>query len=100
MSGPLDGVRILDMTAVILGPYATQILGDLGADIVKIEPHKGDILRWNGPSRSPGMGPVFLHLNRSKRSIILDLKQKAGHAVMLKLLETADILMYNVRPKS
>src|SRR5258705_12323617 len=100
MSGPLHGVRIIDMTAVILGPYATQILGDLGADVIKVEPHKGDVLRWNGPSRSPGMGPVFLHLNRSKRSIVLDLKQKAGRAVVLNLLEKPDVLRYNIHPLS
>ena len=100
MSGPLHGLRIIDMTAVILGPYATQILGDLGADVIKVEPPKGDVVRWNGPSRSPGMGPVFLHLNRSKRSIVLDLQAEAGRAVMLKLIATADALVFNIRPQS
>ncbi|MBI4189469.1 MAG: CoA transferase [Betaproteobacteria bacterium] len=100
MSGPLAGVRVIDMTAVILGPYATQILGDLGADIIKVEPPKGDVVRFNGPSRSPGMGPVFLHLNRSKRSIVLDLKQEEGRAALLKLVTNADLLMYNMRPQS
>jgi len=100
MSGPLAGVRVIDMTAVILGPVATQILGDFGADVIKVEPPKGDVVRWNGPSRSPGMGPVFMHLNRSKRSVVLDLKQKAGRDALLKLLKTADVLMYNIRPKS
>jgi len=100
MSGPLEGIRIIDMTAVILGPYATQILGDLGADIIKVEPPRGDVVRWNGPSRSPGMGPVFLHLNRNKRSVVLDLQKEAGRAVLLKLVAKADALVYNIRPSS
>lgn len=100
MPGPLSGVRIVDMTTVLMGPYATQILGDMGADVVKVEPPQGDGSRAIGPMRSPGMGGLFIHANRSKRSIVLDLKKPAGHAALLRLAKTADVLIYNVRPQA
>lgn len=99
MAGPLAGVRILDCTSVVLGPWAAQQLGDLGADIVKIEPPEGDTTRQLGPKRNPGMAAFFLGCNRSKRSIVLDLKKDDGRAALFKLAETADVLMHNYRPE-
>jgi crotonobetainyl-CoA:carnitine CoA-transferase CaiB-like acyl-CoA transferase len=98
MSGPLAGVRIIDLTSVILGPYATQILADYGADVIKVEAPEGDNTRYIGAQRHHGMGANFLHLNRNKRSIVLDLKKPQGHAALLCLVKTADVLAYNVRP--
>ena len=98
MSGPLHGVKIIDLTTVILGPYATQILADYGADVIKVEPPEGDNTRYVNAQRNPGMGANFLHLNRNKRSIVLDLKTPQGHAALLRLVKTADVLAYNVRP--
>src|SRR4029453_14616075 len=98
MPGPLDGVRIIDVTTVVLGPWATQTLGDLGADIIKVEPPEGDTTRRLGPARHPGMGAFFLACNRNKRSVVLDLKQASGRAALLKLASTADAMLHNFRP--
>jgi crotonobetainyl-CoA:carnitine CoA-transferase CaiB-like acyl-CoA transferase len=99
--GPLEGVRVVDLTSVVVGPLATQILADHGAEVIKVESKAGDLVRvMNGKSVTPGMGAKFLHLNRNKRSIVLDLKQPAGHAALMKLVERADVMIWNVRPPS
>ena len=100
-SGPLAGIRLIDMTGVLLGPYATQILGDLGADIIKVEAPDGDILRWGVPPTDrnihPDMGPIYLTVNRNKRSVVLDLQKEGGREAMRRLLKSADAFMTNVR---
>jgi crotonobetainyl-CoA:carnitine CoA-transferase CaiB-like acyl-CoA transferase len=98
--GPLQGLRILDLTTVLMGPYATLQLADMGADVIKIEPPQGDIVRQIEPARHAGMGAMFLTLNRSKRSIAIDLKQPAGRDALLRLVKSADVLLYNVRPQA
>ena len=99
--GPLEGVRVVDLTSVVVGPLATQILADHGADVIKVESKAGDLVRvMNGRSVTPGMGAKFLHLNRNKRSIVLDLKQPAGLAALKKLLARADVMLWNNRPAS
>jgi len=98
--GPLSGIRILDLSAVVMGPYATQILGDLGANVIKVESPVGDNMRAVGPMRNPDMGALYLHLNRNKRSVVLDLKTQAGREACLRLAKTADVLLYNTRPQA
>ncbi|WP_418319849.1 CaiB/BaiF CoA transferase family protein [Piscinibacter sakaiensis] len=97
-TGPLAGIRILDLTSVAMGPYMMQTIGDLGAEVIKVEPPQGDITRHLAPGRSAGMSPLFLQLNRSKRSVVLDLKDSAGRDALLQLARGADALVCNVRP--
>ena len=99
VSGPLTGVRVVDCTTVVLGPWAAQQLGDLGADVVKIEPPEGDTTRQLGPMRNPDMGAFYLAVNRNKRSIVLDLKQESARGVLRRLAESADVLLHNYRPQ-
>ena len=98
MSGPLHGYRVLDLTTTFSGPYCTQILGDFGADVVKVERAEGDITRSFGDKRSARMGSVFLGVNRNKRSIVLDLKDPVDKARFIDLARSADILVHNMRP--
>jgi len=100
MAGPLSGVTVVDLTTVVMGPYATQILGDLGAEVIKIEAPGGDNVRHVGPMRNRGMGHMFLHLNRNKKSIVLDLKRAGGREALLRIAAGADVLIYNIRPQA
>ena len=98
--GPLNGVRVIDLTTVMFGPYCTQIMGEMGADVVKVEGPEGDISRQVGNSRSPGMSAAFLIKGRNKRSVVLDLKQPEAREALYKLCATADVFIHNMRPKA
>lgn len=99
MPGPLHGVRILEIASILLGPLACQLLADLGAEVIKIEPPSGDGLRTVGDHRNtPNMAALFLTCNRNKRSLVLDLKQESARTALFKLAETADVVLHNSRP--
>ncbi|MBI3993506.1 MAG: CoA transferase [Candidatus Lambdaproteobacteria bacterium] len=99
-TGALHGIRILDLSTVLMGPYATQILADMGADVIKIEGPAGDSSRYITDGRSRGMGGSTLNLHRNKRGLVLDLKHPDGKAALLRLAEGADVLFYNIRPQA
>ena len=99
-AGPLAGVKVLDLTSVVMGPFATQILAQLGAEVIKVETPEGDNMRHVGPMRHAGMGPIFLHANAGKKSIVLDLKHPEGREAALTLAESCDVFISNVRPQA
>ena len=99
-TGPLAGVRVIDLTTTILGPLATQALGDMGADVIKVEPPIGDLNRQIGPSRHPKMAAFFVNVNRNKRSIVLDLKRPAALKALMRLVEGADVFVHGMRPQA
>ena len=99
-SGPFSGITVLEFGSIVFAPLATQHLGDMGADVIKIEPPEGDMARWIGPHRSPGMGALFLNCNRNKRSVVLDLKQPLGRELLLRLARSADVVVHSIRTAS
>ena len=100
MAGPLEGIKVLELASVVLGPWAGQMLGDMGAEVIKVEPPRGDSNRQLGPSKSPQMGALYITCNRNKRSLVLDLKQDDARSALLSLAKEADVILHNFRPKA
>src|SRR5262245_22037893 len=98
MGGPLSGVRVFDFSSVVTGPFCTMLMGDLGADIIKIESADGDILRHLNITFKGGMGSWFINLNRNKRSVQFDLKRPEARETILRMVEHSDVLVQNFRP--
>ena len=98
MTGPLNGLKIIDITTIVMGPFATQLMAKMVADVIKIEAPGGDTLRGIGPARNPDMGWMFIQTNRGKRSVMLDLKTPEGRASLIELASTADVVVSNMRP--
>jgi crotonobetainyl-CoA:carnitine CoA-transferase CaiB-like acyl-CoA transferase len=99
-TGPLSGIRVVDLTINVLGPVCTQILGDMGADVIKVEAPDGDQNRHNGPARHAGMSAFYLIMNRNKRSVMLDLKRADGLEALMRIVETADVFIHSMRPSA
>jgi crotonobetainyl-CoA:carnitine CoA-transferase CaiB-like acyl-CoA transferase len=98
--GPLKGVRVVDLTAMVMGPYCTQIMADMGADVIKIEPPQGDDTRFVSVGPAPGMSAVFVNVNRGKRSVVLDLRSEAGRTALRALVADADVFIHSMRAKA
>ncbi len=96
---PLQGIRVLDLTSVIFGPLASQVLADYGAEVIKVESPEGDSTRYTGPGHEPGMAAMFMGSNRNKQSVVLDLKQPAAQQALLALVDSADVFMHSMRPQ-
>src|SRR6202034_2559766 len=99
-TGPMVGVRVIDLTAMVMGPYCTQILADMGADVIKIEPPEGDGTRYISVGPVSGMSGIFVNVNRGKRSVVLDLRTDAGKAALRKLVQEADVFIHSMRAKA
>jgi crotonobetainyl-CoA:carnitine CoA-transferase CaiB-like acyl-CoA transferase len=99
MPGPLHGIRVVEFTSVVLGPWACQLLGDMGADVIKVEAPAGDSNRRLGASRSPGMAALYMTCNRNKRDVVLDVKNPEAKQALLDLVKTADVFVHNNRPQ-
>lgn len=98
MPGPLKGFKVVDLTTVVMGPYSTQILADMGADVIKVEAPGGDIMRHMGSATRPAMGPIHLAVNRNKRSLLLDLRQQSARDALLRVIALADVFVHSMRP--
>jgi crotonobetainyl-CoA:carnitine CoA-transferase CaiB-like acyl-CoA transferase len=99
-TGPLSGVRVIDLTSVVFGPYATQIMADMGADVIKVEPPEGDNTRWISAGPTEGMGGIYVNVNRGKRSVMLNLREEADREVLRKLITTADVFIHSMRGRA
>lgn len=98
--GPLQGVRVIDLTAMVMGPYCTQIMADMGADVIKVETPAGDNTRYISVGPVPGMSGVFVNVNRGKRSVVLDLRSEQGKADLRALIADADVFIHSMRAKA
>src|ERR1700751_2333900 len=99
-SGPLTGVRVVDLTAMVMGPYCTQIMADMGADVIKVDPPQGDNPRYISVGPAPGMSGVFFNVNRGKRAVVLDLRSEEGKTALRALIEKADVFIHSMRSKA
>src|SRR3954465_13099557 len=99
-TGPLVGVRVVDLTAMVMGPYCTQVMADMGADVIKVEPPAGDNTRYVSVGPEPGMAGVFVNVNRGKRSVVLDLRTGEGKDVLRELISQGDVFIHSMRAKA